>query len=223
MPTYRIDAVLGYRSGIPRDVSINTYHFNVTLTDPGEITDALNGTVEALLDFYNTPVGAGNSVGNYISDYVDRAGDACRFEVYDATGGPLLANQSWGIDAALEQTSLPLEVALCNSVYTNQNNGVYPLASRRGRNYIGPLNTEAINYANDLPPYPDPGFEEALRDGSERLEATVDGLGGINWCIWSRKLQLVTGNVSGGWIDNEFDTQRRRQVEATTRKTWVAP
>lgn len=39
------------------------------------------------------------------------------------------------------------------------------------------------------------------------------------WVIWSEKLEQSFA-VAGGWVDNAWDTQRRRGMPATTRTLW---
>jgi hypothetical protein len=40
-----------------------------------------------------------------------------------------------------------------------------------------------------------------------------------SWSVWSRK-NANTKLVTGGFVDNAFDTQRRRGEKASGRQTW---
>ena len=97
----------------------------------------------------------------------------------------------------------PREVALCLSYYADRN-----LPTRRGRMYFGPFTKGQM----------DERPSETLRDRLGAIAAGISGLGGINvqWVQHSRKLGHFE-NVSHWWVDDEWDTQRRRGLRATTR------
>jgi hypothetical protein len=41
-------------------------------------------------------------------------------------------------------------------------------------------------------------------------------------CVWSQVDQFAV-EVDNGWIDNAFDTQRRRGQQVSTKTLWNAP
>lgn len=97
----------------------------------------------------------------------------------------------------------PREVALCLSYFAGRN-----LPRLRGRMYIGPIRLAAMG---DRPTEQLMGTLGALAEG-------ISGLGGINvqWVQHSEASGEYT-NVTDYWVDNAWDTQRRRGIEASTR------
>jgi hypothetical protein len=119
---------------------------------------------------------------------------------------------------------LPEQVAVCMSfhgVTTDLGEGgghaARPAARHRGRVYLGPLSATAIAI--------DPTTGSPVVDAS--LLTSLGGNAGSglmpstapNWCVWSRKNAEVYP-VVGGFIDNRFDTQRRRLEAPTFRQVY---
>jgi hypothetical protein len=97
----------------------------------------------------------------------------------------------------------PREVALCLSFYSERN-----LPRSRGRLYIGPWATTVMQER------PDAG----TRDIVAELVPGLTGLGGVDvdWCIYSR-VDDELKPVTDWWVDDSWDTQRRRGHEPTAR------
>jgi hypothetical protein len=82
--------------------------------------------------------------------------------------------------------------------------------------YVGPLNVLASSDAGQFTvARPSGGLTIAMKEG---IGGTVGGLtaAGASLAIWSRADNFFY-QVGGGWIDNEFDTQRRRGRPRTDR------
>jgi hypothetical protein len=89
--------------------------------------------------------------------------------------------------------------------------------------YIGPLNGTYTQGAMDVAGVDLPAVSTACRESLAALcERMATGPTTVRWAIYSRAANQAY-EVSGGFIDNEFDTQRRRQVDATARTTWGLP
>lgn len=63
--------------------------------------------------------------------------------------------------------------------------------------------------------------------GTTLLAAGDASSGAWTWCIYSPTTETQTASLAssfipivGGWVDNAWDTQRRRGLEPTTRTTW---
>lgn len=99
-------------------------------------------------------------------------------------------------------TNIPRETSLCLSFKGG------PLPKNRGRLYL-PAAT-----INDLSLRP----SATLRNHALALGQHLYDVGGANvdWIVWSRVNQSATG-VTSAWVDDEWDTQRRRGLRATTR------
>jgi hypothetical protein len=100
----------------------------------------------------------------------------------------------------------PREVALCLSFYSG-----HPEPSKRGRLY---LPCAFVAPASPIGVRPTTG----MIDRAEALVPVLTGLGGVDvdWGVWSEKLHQFFP-TSYWWVDNEWDTQRRRGLKATTR------
>lgn len=210
--------------GVPENAVLNTFFFN----DTGGGTDAQ--ITDALDRFYNDVHAATAAIGDYISRSVNRAADACSIDLYTmpAVDGPTGSPRSTttftleGTDAG--NVTLPSECAAVLSFAADlagipEESGVTrPRARRRGRVFLGPLNSNATDATA--------GATTPLRLGTPFLEvctAAADvelepgSLGDWEWCVFSQT-DWVARPVETIWMDNAFDTQRRRGVEATFRQ-----
>jgi hypothetical protein len=156
------------------------------------------------------------------------------------TGPPRAVYGYGGAAGGIGSTNgLPEEVALCLSYYSTSNT-----PRHRGRIYTGPFNRSALTANLASPPLGD--LMTTLVTAGTRLSAdgtsaqSTAGLGpiippsavpsavdGVNWMIRSR---VGTGTPSApvptweritkGWVDNGWDSQRRRRLAATSRVTF---
>lgn len=212
---------LGYPTGLPEDVAEWTFSWETS--GPPDSTHAAAAHL-ILAEALNVVGTAGHSLGSYISEYVDRARcDALYFDVDTATGDmsallplPLPID----VDAAIVGVPLPLEVALCMS-FENVVDDV-PARNRRGRVYIGPLQDAMTEDAGHLP-HPNNNLLNAVFDfGTSLLDQSIASADPhVTWSVWSR-VNAALHNVAGGWVDNEWDTQRRRGARATDRAFFTA-
>lgn len=209
----RADAIWGMASGLSRDVSVNTFHFILPDTpDPGSL-DAIDG---ALLDFYDK-TGTDPDIKSLLSPVLS---EGVTFKLYSATeeGAPI-ATYFHDIGDPSASSALPNEVACCLSYRAAPSPGVPP-ARLRGRVFIGPLNTDAVLSTGPSGAQPSDDLILALANAGSGLvdNASINTLG-VYWVVYSRAGDLFS-IVTDGWVDNEFDTQRRRQVDATVRTPW---
>lgn len=100
------------------------------------------------------------------------------------------------------------ELALCLSYYS-----VHNVQRHRGRLYLCPglmFNTAGLDqFATTVQMQKMADYAKVLQD-----------IGGVNvdWCVWSRTDRKAYP-VTDFWVDNEWDTQRRRGMKATQRIT----
>jgi len=207
-------------TALAKDRFVNVWHFlDASGGDPAAVAET--GAFK-VLDFFN---GGSQPVGQYMSSETtvltiigyDQAAAKPRPElgVITATMFPAGASQN-----------IPEEVALCLSYYTDRN-----LKSKRGRLYIGPLNVGALT-ASGEPPRPHAGMQAAFAAAGTRLIATglptvapatvtntfpdSAGVASTAWALYSPKLGTYAA-IEHGWIDDEWDGQSRRRLEATGR------
>jgi hypothetical protein len=108
--------------------------------------------------------------------------------------------------------NLPNEVCITVSYFAQRS-----LPRQRGRIYVGPLNGSAMeDTGGDARVTPQ--CRSDLAAAFKRLGAFEDALA---WAVFSRKDNEARGPIGGGWVDNAFDTQRRRGRDASVRTSWV--
>jgi hypothetical protein len=178
-----------FDTDFPRDHLICTLNFNHT--GPTEDLDGLCSDLIAVWDTVWLTTGATPPM---------------RVRSYDNEGAPPVfpnggAELNWG--AAAVASASPREVALCLSYYSERN-----LPRRRGRVYL-PMAHEA-----GLTNRP----SATIRNRAITLGQAFADLGGldVDWEVWSPTDQAGM-SVSNTWCDDEWDTQRRRGLRATTR------
>jgi hypothetical protein len=183
-------------------------------------------TTAAIPSFYNTVHSPGTvTLASRISSKISRAANACTVKYYDVTthldgsphGSPV-AIETFTLGAAVDGTCLPEELAVVLSFHSTLTDipeevgSTRPAARHRGRIYFGPLNT-ASNQASDCSV--EPQTNAALRGAALSFLA----LGSAPWSVWSRA-NAAMYTVSGGYVDNAFDVQRRRGHAPSARTSF---
>lgn len=205
-----VQVVWDHSSALPRDALVNTLCFDVHNAGSSSSWKPLLSSVVG-----NGIGAAAGSNGGLLGHMAECLAGTYTVKVYDL-------GQSEPRDAFEEQfpftvnastVPLPNEVALCLSFKTSQGN-VSP--SNRGRIYFGPLNGSSC-VAEDAHhnAIPSTGLQSALLNLGTRL---YDGAIGndMEWAVYSRKNNSL-GLIQNCWVDNAFDTQRRRGNDPTGR------
>lgn len=216
MPNVHCMVILPFRTNLPKDVSVNTFTFGA---GAGTASALASTAVSRLSTFYNTtPSGASNPVKYWLGGQVDRP--KAWIKVYDLADPKPRApiyDDTFDLGVNIDTHDLPSEVAMCASFGGAPSSGT-PQARRRGRIYLGPLRYAAKNSTDNVAARPVQGIIDSLVGACIALSSANDGSG--NWVVWSRAGSSFT-EVTQGWVDNEFDTQRRRQPTVTDRQTWT--
>lgn len=87
-------------------------------------------------------------------------------------------------------------------------------ARRRGRIYIGPLKTTTSTNGR-----PNSTAITTLATASSALGIDLNAVADTTWCVWSPTSGTAVP-ITDGWVDNAFDTQRRRGWDPTSRTTY---
>jgi len=217
-------------SGLPKDQFVNVFNFNTSapITAPD-----LGCVMEKVVDFWITAGTTGTALAVLLSPNISpRQGKIKCYDRGDAIPRAPIGTATFTIPAASSGGALPEQIALCLSYFTDRN-----IKSHRGRIYVGPLAVAALNTSNARP------FSNTLlklKDAAIRLasegipvaQAAVDAaitahtggtLGGssalVEWALYSPTLHTSVA-ITQGWIDDEWDGQSRRRVEATGRTVW---
>jgi hypothetical protein len=207
------------RDGVPRNYVKNDFIFANPVGDP-----AAN-----LIQFFNnTATGATHPLAYYLSPFLSRAANATTVQLYNITNplagtgvsGPAYQTTLFTL-AASGGSSLPQEIALVISLHAADSSipehgpGTRPKARYRGRVYIGPLSTAALDMdltsnrcrplSGTVSDFTKPPIQLLTQDPT--------------WSVWSRKDRTLRPIV-GGWVDDDYDVQRRRSTDPTSRTTW---
>lgn len=206
---YRAQVRLKGSTGMPEDVFVNSFAFRSTGASTHSAEHAK--IVAALDEFYTTAPTAGIPLDTYLGGQVPRTSfDVVTYDTTDPVPRqPLVSSVTYASNAP--STSLPAEVALCLSFH-----GPLNVPSERGRIYFGPLNGTVAGTLTGGDVRPSSAVITALTQCATRMAARTD----ITWGLISQLKGTFTTAMEG-WVDNAFDTQRRRGVEATTRTTWT--
>lgn len=210
-------------SNIPADAVVNTFYFdqddNGILPDPSE---SYSSVMSKLTTFYQAIDGV---------VYPATVGSTATVRIYDMRDPePRVVRHTATI--ALTPSaggSYPGEVAICLSFAATPTSGT-PAARLRGRVYLGPVTTTAgATEANHV--MVASATRTAIANAASALATPTDPGGdpvsSLSWAIYSPTLDSVGSiddafnDVQSGWIDNAFDTQRRRGTKATARTTWT--
>lgn len=193
-------------SGLSADRAVNTWY-----VDTQETGVTMVPTIVALLKGFYSDIeayqskcwlGPGRTIKVYhITDPVPRVPiytDVTPTEIPSAGAQPL-----------------PDEVACCLSYSAGAASGVN-MARRRGRVYLGPLNVAAVVAVGNESPRPAAAFKTAVLAAATEWNNGLVG-SACAWVQYSPTAGTVT-NVAEFWMDDAFDTQRRRGVAPTSRQ-----
>lgn len=204
MVDIRAQVILHTADAIPENFVTNSWCFRLDAS--GGSGAVLTPILKAFYD----------SLVSYYSPVITQNGHEIKYSLLPGTP----PNYPYDIDvfnlgAAPAGGMLPDEVAVCLSFQGLKAAGA-PQARRRGRVYIGPLDTAAAT--NNRPAA---AFMTAMANAATTLKAAVEAVSVTSfWCIWS-VADGASVIVEDGWIDNAFDTQRRRGVLPTSRTTFI--
>lgn len=199
-------------SNLPEDRFVTTWAFvRETLANAGG-QEQKNEVAERLREFWLDGGGTYPAVANYIPSSITAQGLEIR--CYDLGQAPprepSIYNYPVGFGA--QGQGLPREVAIAMSFYAGRN-----LPRRRGRVFIGPLASSSI--ASDISPTVNPLLRNRVVFMAERLALGFGAGDSMRWGVLSQADQQIR-NVTAGWVDDAFDTQRRRGLAPTTRTSW---
>ncbi len=228
MPDLRAIVSMPYLSGKPEDIAVNVLHFASASGGEGA-ADVIRGHVETLFNVAPPNGPSGNqlsAISGYLSRSLSRAVDACTVKVYDLGTPepriPILRKWTLGAPIGVDDKELPAEVALAVSIYAGVNQ-----PRHRGRIYFGPFSLAATE--DDLATQrsrPALLLREAAGGAVKRLINA--GANTQNLAVYSRgqytvnkipqpKVPGVMRIATAGWVDDAWDTQRRRGQGATVR------
>lgn len=207
----QVQVVLQATSNILADNATNTWHFYSPLSlDP----DDLDNVRDMIEDFYGSTFGSGVHVGAFLSKAISNTALVKYYNMGDPKPRVPIRTDTITLNRPTSGEVLPTEVALVFSFQAERQSGESQ-ARRRNRLYIGPLGQNACSDDGR----PTAGFVAALaKAGRETLQASNASIT-WQWRVYS-PTSGDTHLVDNGWVDNAFDTQRRRGVAPTARTLW---
>lgn len=224
MPDYKVSVILAAGSGLPRDAVQNTMYYAFSTVPSSGQFDALGGVIR---DFYTQFISGGtNRVKDYLADHLDHSSNAakCLFYLMPGSPGPTgtpVHQFNWTLTAATSVgANLPDQVAVVNSFHGSLV-GVINAARHRGRFYLGPLSTNALQLLSGTgaPNTVSATMATDVTKASQQYLSVAAAAVGWDWRVWSQA-DWTPHSVVGGYVDDRFDTQRRRLERTTGRTTW---
>lgn len=206
VPANLVQVVWTPASGLPEDVYVNTFHFNTAVAKDEDVAGDIVDNLQALYNTFET----------YLSSSISGVGVVKFYDLTDAQPRTPWATLAISTEPGAGQR-LPDEVAVCLSYRAVFVSGS-PNARRRGRVFIGPLNVNALSAANngDLV---SGTLVTLMASAAVALKTASDATADWSWVVWST-VDNAAREVLEGWIDNAFDTQRRRGRAPTSRVIW---
>lgn len=213
MTLLKAQITLPFFSAIPTDVASNSLYFNTESVDP---------TANEYTEIAARITAAYNVIDTYISPVVNpRQGTIKIYNMTDPTPRqPVGAPFNMPIGPGGSGTGLPNEVAVVLSYQRTLTSG-QPPARSRGRIYIGPLGSIALTMGTSTSfPTVALNFRNDLATFAQTLATPIIPTFPLHWVQYSPSNQ-TSGSVTSGWIDNDFDTQRRRGFDASVRTVFA--
>lgn len=230
---YRCQVTIAKDTGIPADSVVNVWSFMNLETAADAAADAaiLKTNLNTFYDGIATHLSAQLAFSGVNLKVYDFTENSPRVPVLDTTFS-ITGETGGGID-------LPPEVAFCLSYKAVGISGVNP-RRRRGRVYLGPMQTAAGTDAHIAPAAIGTAVLAAAADAfvnpgdprqwavyspydhhdvpvGEDINAKVPGTDTPLYPEVPSQVPQAFKVVHDYWVDNAWDTQRRRGVKATTR------
>lgn len=207
MTVHAFQVIFKGLSGLPKDQYVNTWHFDSV---PSSAVD-FDNVRDMLKNFYSVaPAGspirthmpaAGLSTAVTVKAYnIDEPKP--RAPVYESGWGP----ETWG-----SGTVLPQEVSFCLSFQAERESGQIQ-SRRRNRVYLGPFRSTVT----DTSGRPTSAFMNDVLNAGKRLVDEQAAAVSWKWKVYSPTNDEAYP-IKHLWVDDAFDTQRRRGMVPTTR------
>jgi hypothetical protein len=216
MPIIRVQAVIPRDTGLPEDVSINTWHFlAVGAGLPGWTTEI----AAALQAFYT-------GVDQLLSPLIASPGELKFYDLGNPQPNPPYSVVPLTLVPGGASVPLPEEVAICLS-FAGENVAGEVAARRRGRIYLGPLNS-VTSAPVDGRVRVDAETRGTIVAAATALMTASDATANWTWGIYSPTQAAEGGDpdswftpVERGWVDDAYDTQRRRGPKTSARTSFT--
>jgi hypothetical protein len=198
MPAMRAMVVVPAKTGLAADSVVNNWGLEASI-DVGTWQAAFVAAMENLYDGWQT----------YMSSlYTWSAARIKLYNLEDPIPRVPIFDLPMGLTGSFPLNTLPQEVALCLSFQGPRVSGQNQ-ARRRGRVYLGPWATAAGDSGTGRP---EAAMVTAINDSANTFLAASIAATSWSWAVISTAAggPAVAVPVENGWVDNSWDTQRRR-------------
>lgn len=209
------ELIMPDQDGLALDETINTFSF----IDDGSAS--LTTWFDSLLN--GTSGAQAHPLSYYIGASRSRTADAVQVRYYDVSahldgtphGGPFEVD-TLTLGASGGSQALPEQVCVTVSFYDALTVGGITTGRHRGRVFFGPLDVACAATDTFGRLIPAPAFLTDLDIAFSRFGGLTAGA----WALWSRA-DAAMHAVTAGFIEDTFDVQRRRRLEASSRSTFT--
>lgn len=210
---YQAQVIWDGPSQLPEDQFVTTWMFrNDNVLDRNGMLDAVDTAVS---NFFGNPGGA-NPDG--ITDWMPSLLGSPRLKIFDMGETPPRVPEErvlTSLAASDTGLALPREVALCCSYNVGG-----PGPRNRGRTYLGPFTVAAL--AGGTPALSRPHADLTARIAERAEDLATNPSLECTWVLWSRR-NAEMHTITGGFVDNAWDTIRKRGKAPESRVSWGAP
>jgi hypothetical protein len=200
MPNRRFHAILHSSTNLPEDDAVNVLYFDV---QDSNFSVGFTSSNQQVCDGIQAAYAwIGGQLGTSLNGKMT-------VKVYELLGGQPVFEKKYDTPFARGTGACPREVAICLS-YATVDNPDASTPRRRGRIYVGPLagaTTETV----------ESGKRQAILDLGTKL-SQIGTANGVTWKMFS-KMDNAAFKIESMWVDDAYDTQRRRGRKPTTRTT----
>lgn len=212
-------------TGLPEDTIHMTRVYNA-IDSTGPTLDAI---LDAEFDFWNTNPGdvgygaPGGTLANAWADSVVGATWGFDFHLINLVTGDLtfLRHDAGTVTLGASSDPLTAETAIRLTAHGVLTGGEGDREKRGGFFFGGGLRRDVCATIQGGALRVAPDIRIRLRSASRQLlDDGAASAGTFAWAIWSRTAAQTTA-VIGGWVDNAFDTIRKRGPAPTVRESWT--
>lgn len=210
MSVHLFTVTLQSSTELPADAMVNTFYFEGGGSDPDNVGDML-------YDFYNVqPTDATFSIAElFTTQALTGVMDVKGYDLAQPRPRAPMFDEQYELEGLGVGEALPTEVALCLSYRAEYASGV-PAARRRGRIYLGGFQAGFNTQGR-----PTASARTTMATSARDLLQAANSAVSWEWQQYSQTLGVGT-QVVAGWVDDAWDTQRRRGLPPSQRTTWTA-
>ena len=207
MSVHTFQVIFQGDSGLAEDRYVNTFHFEGAGSDYDNVRDML-------FDLYSQVNPFGQAISTHMTSQLGLNPRVVAYDLSDTKPRVPVYEADLGVLTYGAGEPLPYEVALCLSFEAAKLSGVSQ-RRRRNRVYIGPFR-ESENGGDGRPTLQ--MREDFVYAATQMLNAS-DASVSWNWVVYS-PTDDDWALVDHIWVDDAWDTQRRRGNAPSVRESW---